>query len=181
MLAGSPAASAGASDTRVYRPRPGARRQDAVKRQDEIIVKQEAEIERHGLQLRELEARPPAAANKLVINAWRLGGERERRAARGAAQAQMTDATRQIAELTLRSQGTTKLAIFFGEPWLVTRSRHRIYGEQPPDREDGSLCHMGTKLVIFGGALRPGAEACAAAAAAAASVHAGGTTSRRVL
>lgn len=100
--------------------------EDAVKRQDEIITKQEAETERQQVLIKELEA-------------------------------QLAESTKTIAELQLRSSGTTKLAIFFGEPWLVTRSRHRLYGELPPDREDGTLSHMGNKMVLYGGTVR-GAE-----------------------
>ena len=94
--------------------------EEAVKRQDEIITKQEAELERQAQLIKELEGH-------------------------------VADSTKTIAELQLRSSGTTKLAIFFGEPWLVTRSRHRLYGEAPIDREDGSLNHMGAKLLLFGG------------------------------
>jgi hypothetical protein len=69
-------------------------------------------------------------------------------------QSQLSEATKTIAELQLRSSGKTNLAIFFGEPWLITRSRHRLYGELPADREEGTINHMGTKIIMYGGTSR---------------------------
>mmetsp|Transcript_16072 Transcript_16072/g.54796 ORF Transcript_16072/g.54796 Transcript_16072/m.54796 type:complete len:644 (+) Transcript_16072:153-2084(+) len=71
----------------------------------------------------------------------------------------LAEAKKENGDLVLKASGTTKLSILFGEPWLLSRSRHRLGGEVPLDREENSLNHMvanmGTKLlVLYGGTAR---------------------------
>ena len=55
-------------------------------------------------------------------------------------------------DLFLKASGTTNIAILFGEPWLLTRSFHRLKGDVPLDREENSLTNLGGKhLVLYGG------------------------------
>ena len=54
-------------------------------------------------------------------------------------------------ELRFKSAGTAQLKIFFGEPWMVTRTLHRLAGEVPVDREDCTLNHMGSKIMVYYG------------------------------
>mmetsp|Transcript_19854 Transcript_19854/g.64594 ORF Transcript_19854/g.64594 Transcript_19854/m.64594 type:complete len:632 (+) Transcript_19854:58-1953(+) len=81
-------------------------------------------------------------------------------------EARLQEAQKEIGDLTLKSSGTTKLSIIFGQPWLLTRSRHRLKGDVPMDREENTLNHMGSKLlVLYGGLVRGesgGGELCTA-------------------
>ena len=167
--------------------------EDAVKRQDDIITKQESELERQNGLIKELEAQAgPRSDHGLgpghcpVLRTERTSGRRSRTRQRpswSCSCAQGAPAPRAVrprlraappipekratcykkrvwrsslscmvalaahirglsAECPPLRSGTTKLAIFFGEPWLVTRSRHRLYGELPraqPRRSCGAL------------------------------------------
>mmetsp|Transcript_48583 Transcript_48583/g.92931 ORF Transcript_48583/g.92931 Transcript_48583/m.92931 type:complete len:641 (+) Transcript_48583:158-2080(+) len=57
-----------------------------------------------------------------------------------------------IEELELKSSTVCKLRIAFGDPWLLTRTRHRLRGEAPFDRDDNTLTCLGGKHVaLYGG------------------------------
>jgi hypothetical protein len=81
--------------------------EEAVRRQDAVIGRQDEEMER----LKNLQQELEEAMGKI-----RLENE----------------------DLFLKASGTTNIAILFGEPWLLTRSRHRLKGEVPSDREVGA-------------------------------------------
>ncbi|KAK3242846.1 hypothetical protein CYMTET_47464 [Cymbomonas tetramitiformis] len=98
--------------------------EDAVRRQDAIISKQEEELER---------------LRKHVDEKEEL----------------LTSTRAEIEDLRLKASATTKLKILFGEPWMVTRTRHRLTGDVPADREENTINQMGSKLlVLYGGHMR---------------------------
>jgi hypothetical protein len=100
--------------------------EEAVRRQDAVIARQDEEMERLKHLLQEMEE----ACGKTQM-------ENE--------------------ELFLKASGTTKLAVLFGQPWLLTRSRHRLHGDVPVDREENTLTNLGGKhIVLYGGVGRGG-------------------------
>ena len=103
--------------------------EEAVRRQDVVIGRQDEEMERLKRLKQELEE---------AMRQTQLDNE----------------------DLFLKASGTTRLTILFGEPWLLTRSRHRLHGEVPSDREENTLTNLGGKhLVLYGGIGRGGGDA----------------------
>jgi len=57
-----------------------------------------------------------------------------------------------IEELAMKAGTHSKLRLVFGDPWMLTHTRHKLRGSVPMDRDDNSLTSMGTKLlVLYGG------------------------------
>lgn len=52
-------------------------------------------------------------------------------------------------ELGLKVSGKTDLTVIFGEPWLLSRSRHRLLGELPSFSEENSLTSLGGDLLLM--------------------------------
>ena len=60
--------------------------------------------------------------------------------------------TEECEDLTLKANGSTRLAIFFGEPWLVTLSRFRLHNhDNATDREDNPLTILSPKQIVLCG------------------------------
>lgn len=60
--------------------------------------------------------------------------------------------TEECEDLTLKASGSTRLAIYFGEPWLITRSRFRLRNNNlAGDREDNTVTIMSPKQIVLCG------------------------------
>ena len=66
--------------------------------------------------------------------------------------AQMEELKQENEDLRLKSSAVTAMHILFHEPWLVSKSRFRLEGEVPPDRDDNTISCVGERLFLYGGA-----------------------------
>ena len=65
--------------------------------------------------------------------------------------AQMEELKQENEDLRLKSSAVTAMHILFHEPWLVSKSRFRLEGEVPPDRDDNTMSCAGERLFLYGG------------------------------
>ena len=58
-------------------------------------------------------------------------------------------------DLRLKSSSVTAMRVLYREPWMVSKSRFRLLGEVPHDRDDNTVnCAMGKMLILNGGTSR---------------------------
>lgn len=68
-----------------------------------------------------------------------------------ATSAHLEQARTDVDALSLRAKDQSKLAVLFGEPWLLCHCHRRLQGEVPAHREGSCLVLLGSKLLAFHG------------------------------